>query len=92
LREVERERARGRAKGLEEGSLKIKEVIEILGAKLKLLLGLLIIEVRGLDFNHNLLVVASSLILCISDYFSKVITMILIVEIRALVVVLCLGM
>jgi len=30
LREVERERARGREKGLEERSLKIKEVIEIL--------------------------------------------------------------
>ena len=45
-----------------------QEEIEILGAKLKLLLGLLLIEVRGLDFNHNLLVVASSLILCISAY------------------------
>jgi len=33
------------------------------------LLGLLLIEVRGLDFNHNLLVVIFSLILCISAYF-----------------------
>jgi len=63
LREVERERARGREKGLEEISLKIKEVIEILGAKLKLWLGLLPIEVRGLVFYYNLLVVISSLII-----------------------------
>jgi len=65
LREVERERerARGRGKGLEEKSLKIKEVIEILGAKLKLWLGLLQIEVKGLVFYHNLLVVISSLII-----------------------------
>ena len=31
-------------------------MIDILGAKLKLLLGLLLIEVRGLGFIHNLLV------------------------------------
>jgi len=35
---------------------------------MKLLLGLLLIEVRGLDFIHNLLVVISSLILCESAY------------------------
>ncbi len=63
MREVETERARGREKGLEERSLKIKKVIEILGAKLKLLLGLLPIDVRGLVFYHNLLVVISSLII-----------------------------
>jgi len=63
LREVERERVRGREKGLEEKGLKIKEVIEILGAKLKLWLGLLPIEVRGLVFYHNLLDVISSLII-----------------------------
>jgi len=45
-----------------------QEVIEILGAKLKLLIGILLIEVRGLDFIHNLVVVVSSLILCKSDY------------------------
>jgi hypothetical protein len=60
LREVERERAKGREKGLEEKGLKNQEVVEILGAKLKLLLGLLLIEVRGLVFYHNLLVVISS--------------------------------
>jgi len=63
LREVERERAKGREKGLEERSLKIKQVIEILGTKLKLLLGLLPIEVRELVLYHNLLVVISSLII-----------------------------
>ena len=39
-----------------ERSLKNQEVIEILEAKLKLLLGLLLIEVRGLVFMHNLFV------------------------------------
>ena len=63
MREVERERAKGREKGLEERSLKIKQVIEILGTKLKLLLGLLPIEVRELVLYHNLLVVISSLII-----------------------------
>jgi len=52
-----------------EKSLKNQEEPGILGAYLKLLLGLLLIEVRGLDFNHNLLVVIFSLILCISAYF-----------------------
>jgi len=42
--------------GFEERSLRNQEVIEIIGAQLKLLLGLLLIEVRGLDFIHNLLV------------------------------------
>jgi hypothetical protein len=68
LREVERERPRGRKKRVRRGSLKIQEVIEILGAELKLLLGLLLVEVRGLDFIHNLLVVICSLILCKSAY------------------------
>jgi len=68
LREVERERARGRKKRVKRESLKNQEVIENLGAKLKLLLGLLLIEVRGLDFIHNLVVVISSLILCKSAY------------------------
>ena len=63
MREVERESPREGAKRLEERSLKNQEVIEILGAKLKLLLGLLPIEVRGLDFIHNLLVVIFSLII-----------------------------
>jgi len=68
LREVERESPRGEERGLKEGSFKNQEEIEILGAKLKLLLGLLLIEVRGLDFIHNLLVVISSLILCKNAY------------------------
>jgi len=68
LREVERERARGRKKRVRRGSLKNQDVIEILGAKLKLLLGLLLIEVRGLDFIHNLVVIISPLILCKSAY------------------------
>ena len=54
MTEVERESPRGEEKGLEGGSLKNQEEIEILGAKLKLLLGLLPIEVRGLVFYHNL--------------------------------------
>ena len=53
MREIERESPRGEEKGLEGGSLKNQEEIEILGAKLKLLLGLLLIEVRGLYFIHN---------------------------------------
>jgi hypothetical protein len=53
LREVDRERARGRKKTVRRGSLENQEVIEILGAKLKLLLGLLSIEVRGLVFIQN---------------------------------------
>ena len=40
MREVERERARGREKGLEEKSLKNKKGVEIQWAKLKLRLGL----------------------------------------------------
>jgi len=68
LREVERERARGKKKRVRRGSLKNQEVIEILGDKLKLLLGFLLIEVRGLDFIHNLVVIISSLILCKSAY------------------------
>jgi len=68
LREVERESPRGEEKRLEEGSLKNQEDIEILGDKLKLFLELLSIEVRGSDFIHNLLVVISSLIICISAY------------------------
>jgi hypothetical protein len=68
LREVERERARGRKKRVRRGSLKNQEVIEILGAKLKLLLGLLLIEVRGLVFIHNPLVVISSLVISKSAY------------------------
>ena len=83
MREVERDGSKEGENGLEERSLKNQEVIEILWAKLKLLLGLLFIEVRGLNFNHNLLVIASSLILCISAYFCKVIIMILIDEIHA---------
>jgi len=63
LREVKRESPRGEEKGFEERSLRNQEVIEILGAKLNLLLGLLSIEVRGLDFIHNLLVVIFSLII-----------------------------
>jgi len=63
LREVERERARGREQGLEERSLKMKKVIEIIGGNLKLLLVLLPVEVRGLVFYHNLLAVISSLII-----------------------------
>jgi len=54
LREVERERARGREKGLEEESLKIKKGLEIQGAKLKLRLGFACSEVRGIVFYHNL--------------------------------------
>jgi len=38
LTEVERESPRGEEKGFEERSLRNQEVIEILGAKLKLLL------------------------------------------------------
>jgi len=53
---------------------------------------LLLIEVRGLVFNYNQLVVTSSLILCISAYLYKVIIMILIDEIRAYVLMQCLGM
>jgi len=63
LREVERESPRGEEKGFEERRLRNQEVIEILGAKLKLLLGLLSIVVRGLDFIHNLLVLIFSLII-----------------------------
>ena len=33
-----------------------RRIEEPIGAQLKLELGLLLIEVRGLDFNHNLLV------------------------------------
>jgi len=54
LREVEREGARGREKGLEEKSLKIKKGVEIQGAKLRLRLGLCSIEVREIVFYHNL--------------------------------------
>jgi len=50
----ERESKRKR-RGFLERSLKNQEVIEILGGKLKLLLGLLLIEVRELVFIHNLL-------------------------------------
>jgi len=53
LREVERERVRGREKGLEEKSLKIKKGLEIQGAKLKLGLGFACFEVRGIAFYHN---------------------------------------
>jgi hypothetical protein len=56
---------------------------------LKLWLGLLLIEVRGLDFIHNLLVVVSSLIPCISAYLYKVIIVELIGEIRAYVLMQC---
>jgi len=63
LIEVERQSAREGEKWLEERSLKIKEVIEILGVKLMLFLGLLPIEIRWLVFYHNLLVVISSLII-----------------------------
>jgi len=59
---------------------------------LKLELGLWLIAVRGLVFNYNQLVVTSSLILCISVYLYKVIIMILIDEIRAYVLMQCLGM
>ena len=54
------------------------------------MLGLLVIEVRGLVFNYNQL--ASSLILCISAYLYKVIIMILIDEIRAYVLMQSLSM
>jgi len=54
LREVERERARGREKGLEEESLKIKKGVEIQGVKVKVRLGLYSIEVRGIVFYHNI--------------------------------------
>jgi hypothetical protein len=54
-RERERERARGRKKRVRRGSMKNQEGIEILGDKLKLLLGFLLVEVRGLVFIHNLL-------------------------------------
>jgi len=63
LREVERERARGREKGLEEKNLKIKKGVEIQGAKVKLRLGLCSIEVWGIVFYHNLLVVISFLLI-----------------------------
>jgi len=61
-------------------------------AQLKFVLVLLLIEVSGLVFNYNQLVVSSSLILCISAYLYKVIIMILIDEIRAYVLMQCLGM
>jgi len=54
LREVERERAKGREKGLEEESLKFKNGVEIQEAKVRLRLGLCSIEVRGIVFYHNL--------------------------------------
>ena len=41
----------------------IKKGVEIQGAKLKLMLGLCSIEVRGLVFYHNLLVVISFLLI-----------------------------
>jgi len=50
------------------------------------------VKVRGIDFNRNLLVVASTLILCISDYLRYVNNVNLLVEFRALVVEVCLGM
>ena len=59
---------------------------------MKLELGLWLIAVRGLVFNYNQLIVTSSLILCISVYLYKVIIMILIDEIRAYVLMQCLGM
>jgi hypothetical protein len=71
LREVEREGSREEEKGWKGESLKTQEVIEILGAKLKLLLGLLLIEVRGLDFKHNHLVNFFPLFICISAYLNK---------------------
>ena len=46
-------------------------MIEIIRAQLKLLLGLLLIEVRGLDFIHNLLVIVSSLIFLHKCLFVK---------------------
>ena len=61
-------------------------------AQLKFVLVLLLIEVSGLVFNYNQLVVSSSLILCISAYLYKVIIMILIDEIRAYVLMQCSGM
>jgi len=54
LKEGERERERTR--GREKKSLKIKKGLKILGAKVRLRLGFLEIKVRGLEFNHNLLV------------------------------------
>jgi len=65
LRRGRERNSKRKRSGFEERSLKNQEEIEILGAQL---LGLLSIEVRGLDFIHNLLVVTSSLILCISAY------------------------
>jgi len=53
LRRGRERKSKGKRRGFVERSLKNQEVIEILGAKLKLLLGLLLIEVRGLVFIHN---------------------------------------
>jgi len=82
---------------IEKGGKRKKEglerkIEELIGAQLKLVLVLLLIEVRGLVFNYNQLVVASSLIICISAYLYKVIIMILIDEIRAYVLMQYLGM
>jgi len=43
-----------------------RKIEEPIGAQLKLVLGLLLIEVRGLVFNYNQLVVAFSLVICLS--------------------------
>ena len=48
-----------------------RKIEEPIGAQLKLLLGLLLIEVRGLVFNYNQLVVASSLVICLSAQLNK---------------------
>jgi len=47
---VERERGKRKREGLE------RKIEEPIGAQFKLELGLLLIEVRGLDFIHNLFV------------------------------------
>jgi len=49
-----------------KGQEEERKIEEPIGAQLKLELGLLLIEVKWLDFNHNLLVVASSIVICIS--------------------------
>jgi len=53
LRRGRERKSKRKRRGFVERNLKNQEEIEILGAKLKLLLGLLLIEVRGLDFIHN---------------------------------------
>jgi len=55
LRSGRERKSKRKRRGFEERSLRNQEVIEILGAQLKLLLELLLIEVRGLVFIHNLL-------------------------------------